>query len=433
MQVIFAAETALDESLRGKESARLINMYPEKGGSRGPVTIRGVPGLKETTSLGSGRVRAMISASDGLYAAVGGQFVKWDGTTATVLGTIPDGETTLARNRTQIGITAGGKYYVWDGTTVGEVAGAAFSNIGSVAYIDNFIILTQLNGEAYAFSAAGDAKSLAALDFASAETSPDDLVKAVSVGGVLWLLGADSVEAWQNAGLNDNPFRRVQSQRMEKGLRSASEVVLMDNTFIWVSNEGRVYRQTDGVPVRVSTDAVEAAIEASADVTAVAYQVRGHDFFVLRFGGKPAWVYDPATQKWHERSTGAAHRPWEVTATVHHNGVWYAGTETGELCTFEGHQDRGDELRREVRSALLSNGGERFTLNNVDVRTEGTGDLMMRLSSDGQTYGRERIKSFGAKRQDRCTFKALGQFREVSMMLACADNTEFAIHDVNIR
>jgi hypothetical protein len=164
----------------------------------------------------------------------------------------------------------------------------------------------------------------------------------------------------------------------------------------------------------------------------MAYQVRGHDFFVIRLNDKPAWVYDAATGVWHERSTGPTHQPWEVTATVHHNGVWYAGTHDGQLCTFGGHQDRGDELRREARSALLSNGGERFTLGKVDVRTEGEGSLMMRLSRDGRIYGKERIKTFGATYGDRTTFRALGQCREASMMLACSDNTEFAIHGTTV-
>lgn len=432
MQFVFAAESALDESLPGKETARLINMYPEKGGSRGPVTLRGAPGLQETTSLGSGRVRAMISASDGLYAAVGGKLVRWDGSTTSVLGSFPDGVTTMARNTTQIGITAGGRYYVWDGSALTPIAGQSFVNIGSVAYVDTFMILTQLDGEAYAYSAPSDAKSLDALDFASAEASPDKIVRAVAVGGILWLLGEDSIEAWNNSGGADNPFRRIQSQRLEKGLRSVAEMTLLDNTFFWISNEGRVYRQQEGVPVRVSTDAVEAAIEGSENVTVMAYQIRGHDFFVVRLSDKPAWVFDAATGVWHERSTDPTHRPWEVTATVHHNGVWYAGTQDGQLCTFGGYQDRGKELRREARSALLSVEGNRFTLSKVDVRTEGAGSLMMRLSRDGRVYGKERIKAFGGSYGERTTFRALGQCREASMMLACSDNTEFAIHGTSV-
>jgi hypothetical protein len=201
---------------------------------------------------------------------------------------------------------------------------------------------------------------------------------------------------------------------------------------MFVSNEGRAYRQEGGVPVGISTDAVSATLSNNTDVTALAYQVSGHDFLVLRFGDRPAWVYDPATQAWHERMTGTEYGAWEVTATVHHNGVWYAGTNTGELCTFEGFQDRGEELRREATSALLSDGGERFTVSKADIRVEGQGNLMMQLSRDGQTFGRERVKPFGGTYAERCTFRGLGQSRELSMRLACTDNTEFAIHGASI-
>ena len=432
MQVIFAAESAVDESLPGKESARLINMYPEKGGSRSPVTLRGAPGLKATTSLGSGRVRSMISASDGLYAAVGGQFVRWNGTSVAVLGSLPDGSTTMARNRSQIGITAGGKYHVWNGTALSEIAGAAFSSFGSVTYLDNFMVLNQLGGEAYQYSGAGDAASLAALDFASAETSPDNLIRIVSVGGILWMLGADSVEAWRNAGAQDNPFRRISELRLEKGLRSANEVVLLDNTFMFVSNEGRVYRQEGGVPVNVSSDAVSATLAKTTDVVGFSYQFNNHDFLCLRFGDRPAWIYDPSTQKWHERSTGTTHQPWEVTATVQHNGVWYAGTEDGTLCTFGGYQDRGGELRRDATSALLTNGAERFTINKVDLRLEGSGTVMVRKSKDGRTFSDERQHTFGGTYGERFTLRGLGQYRDFCMSVACTDNTEFAIHGASI-
>jgi hypothetical protein len=165
----------------------------------------------------------------------------------------------------------------------------------------------------------------------------------------------------------------------------------------------------------------------------MAYQVRGHDFFVIRLNDKPAWVYDAATGVWHERSTSPTHKPWEVTATVHHNGVWYAGTQDGQLCTFGGYQDRGEELRREARSALLTNGGQEFTINTVDIHLEGSGNLMMRYAADSRIYGKERIKQFGGTYAERCKFtRTFKQCHEISMMLACSDNTEFAIHGTTI-
>ena len=432
MQVIFAAESELDESLPGKETARLLNMYPEKGGSRSPVTLRSVPGLSEIATLAPGRVRAMISDGDSIFALVGGSFVQWDGATVTKRGNVVDGPATMARNRSQIALTSERRYYVWDGAALSEISGAAFANFGSVAYIDNFILLSQLGGEKYQYSAVGDASNLAALDFASAETSPDDLLRILTVGSLAWMLGEDSVEAWRNAGATDNPFRRIPDYRLEKGLRSISEAAVLDNTFMFVSNEGRVYRQEGGVPVVISTDAVAAALARHTDAICLTYQFNQHDFFVVRFSDRPAWIYDPSTQAWHERSTGPTHGPWEVTATVHHKGVWYAGTATGELCTFEGFQDRGQELRREAQSAILSNNGERFTINKADIRIEGQGNLMMQLSRDGQTFGRERVKAFGGTYAERCTFRRLGQARELSMRLACTDNTEFAIHSAAI-
>jgi hypothetical protein len=430
--LVFAAASQVDESLRGKETSRLLNMYPERGG-KGPVTLRSVPGLLETTALGGGRVREMISGADGIYAAIGGSFVRWDGATTTVLGSLPDGVTTMARNATQIAVTSGGKYFVWDGATFSQIPGQAFLNIGSVDYLNSFFVLTQNDGEAYQYSAAGDATSLAALDFASAETKPDKLRRVVAVNGVLWFLGEDSVEPWQNTTNADLPFTRLQSSVLEKGLRSTAELTRLDNTFMWVSNEGRAYRQQQFQAVNIGTDAVAASLDAHTDVTAFAYQASNHDFFVLRFGDRPAWVYDPSTQAWSERSTGPTHQPWEVTATVHHNGVWYAGTETGKLCTFSGYQDRGQPLRREAQSDNLFMAGERFSVDKIDVQTEGAGNVMSKISGDGgRTFEGEEIDPFGGSYGALLQYHSLGQFEQFSLNLACTDDTEFAIHAASL-
>ncbi|MFK7942185.1 MAG: hypothetical protein AB8B85_04605, partial [Paracoccaceae bacterium] len=406
--LVFAASSQVDETLRGKETSRLLNMYPEKGG-KGPVTIRSVPGLLEAADLGAGRVREMISGPDGIYAAVGGSFVRWNGAATTVLGNLPDGVTTMARNATQIAVTAGGGFFVWDGAAFTQISGQAFLNIGSVDYLNSFFILTQVDGEAYQYSAAGDATSLAALDFASAETKPDKLRRVVAVNGVLWFLGEDSVEPWQNTTNVDLPFTRLQSSVLEKGLRSTAEVTQLDNTFMWVSNEGRAYRQQQFQAVNIGTDAVAAAMNSDTDVTAFAYQFNNRDFFALRRGNGTTFIYDPGVQAWHERSTGPTHQPWEVTATVHHDGVWYAGTETGELCTFSGYQDRGKPLRREAQSDNLFMSGERFSVDKVDIQTEGAGNVMSKISGDGgPTFEGEEIHPFGATYGELLQYNGLG-------------------------
>jgi hypothetical protein len=69
---------------------------------------------------------------------------------------------------------------------------------------------------------------------------------------------------------------------------------------------GIVWRLNGYTPQRVSTDAIEYAIASYADISdavAYAYQQEGHTFYVLTFPtGNATWVYDAATQLWHQRA-----------------------------------------------------------------------------------------------------------------------------------
>jgi hypothetical protein len=70
--------------------------------------------------------------------------------------------------------------------------------------------------------------------------------------------------------------------------------------------QGIVYRANGYTGVRVSTHAIEWQIQQYgniSDAVAYTYQQDGHAFYVISFPtGNATWVYDVATQAWHERA-----------------------------------------------------------------------------------------------------------------------------------
>jgi hypothetical protein len=84
----------------------------------------------------------------------------------------------------------------------------------------------------------------------------------------------------------------------------------MDNSVFWLGADARgqgiVYRAQGYQAVRVSTHAVEFAIQQYgnlADAVAYTYQQDGHTFYVLNFtDADTTWVFDAATGAWHERA-----------------------------------------------------------------------------------------------------------------------------------
>ena len=418
-------------------SERLVNLYPEASPSgREQVALRSTPGLVEAVSIGAGSVRAMLATTSSLYAVCDRKLIEWDGATAFERGSVADGPATMAWNGTELAITVGGNYYIWDGTTLDTITGGAFSSIGSVEYVDTYFTRTEKDGSRLDVTGILDGKTLLASDFASAEHAPDNIVRVVSSAGLIWYMGTNTVEPWQNVGSADFPFAPVQSTVIEKGLRGIDDVALLDNTFFWISSEGRVYRHTNFSPVRISTHAVEAAIK-EPETRCFAYQHDGHDFLVVRCAGRPAYVYDAATQSWHERSTGTAYGAWDAVSSAYFQNTWYVGTDDGSICTLSGYQDRGQELRREATSRNITNGGNRFVVSQVDVRCSAGagGTLMSQYSRDGgRTWSRERQRDLGAvgEYDHRQKWHALGQGREFCFRLAVTDNVDFGIFDASV-
>jgi hypothetical protein len=126
----------------------------------------------------------------------------------------------------------------------------------------------------------------------------------------LWVFGTDSVEVWYDSGAADFPLQRIQGAFNEIGCVSAYTIAKMDNGLFWLGTDARgqgiVYRANGYTGVRISTHAVEYAIAQYgniSDAIAYTYQQEGHAFYVLTFpSGNATWVYDVATQAWHERA-----------------------------------------------------------------------------------------------------------------------------------
>ena len=155
-----------------------------------------------------------------------------------------------------------------------------------------------------------DGTSIDPLDFASAEGSPDGLVAVASNFREIWAFGTNSIEVWYDVGGTDFPLQRIQGAYNELGLAAPYSVAKMDNGIFWLGRDRRgqgiVYKTNGYTGQRISTHAVEWQIQQYAtlsDAVAYTYPQDGHSFSVLIFPtANTTWVYDLATQAWHERA-----------------------------------------------------------------------------------------------------------------------------------
>lgn len=299
---------------------RMVNLFPEviPEGGKEPGFLNRAPGLNFLQTVGTGPIRglwvAKISTSV-FYVVSGVQVYKLSSTTGTptLIGTVSGtGPVSIADNGAQIFFACNGPSFIYNINTgvFGPITDPDFPGAVTVGFLDGYFVFNEPNSQKIWVTALLDGYDINALDFASAEGSPDGLV-AVSVDHrEAWLFGSDSVEVWYDAGLADFPLTRIQGAFNELGCAAAFSVAKLDNTLFWLGTDARgqgiVYKANGYNGQRVSTHAVEWQIQQYgniSDAIAYTYQQDGHSFYVLTFPSANAtWVYDAATQAWHERA-----------------------------------------------------------------------------------------------------------------------------------
>jgi len=295
---------------------RMVNLYPEviPEGGKEPAYLQRCPGLTRVVTVGSGPIRGLYSLYNILYVVSGTEFYKVSASyVATKIGDVTGtGPVSMADNGTQIFIACNPDSYIYNVDTLGfaQITDEDFPGAVTVGYLDGYFVFNEPNSQRVWVTALLDGTSIDPLDFASAEGSPDGLVSLIIDHREAWLFGTNSVEVWYNAGEADFPLARIQGAYNEIGCIAPYSVAKMDNSVFWLGADARgqgiVYRAQGYQGVRVSTHAVEYAIQQYADLSdavGYTYQQDGHTFYVLNFtGADTTWVYDAATGAWHERA-----------------------------------------------------------------------------------------------------------------------------------
>lgn len=305
--------------------AKMVNLFPEviPEGGKEPAFLQRTPGLvaKVTLGLGDEAVRGMWVVGAYLYAVCGNTFYKIDSSyVATAKGTVAGtGPVSMTDNGTQVIVAANGPGYIYNVTTdvFSAITDPDYPGAVTVGYLDGYFVFNQPDSQLIWVTTLFDGLTIDPLDFASAEGSPDGVVGIIVDHRELWVFGTNSVEVWYNAGTADFPLQRIQGAFNEIGCAAAYSIAKMDNGLFWLGKDARgqgiVYRANGYTGQRISTHAVEWQIQQYSDFSdaiGYTYQQDGHSFYVLIFpSANTTWVYDVATQAWHERAG------W-------HNGDW---------------------------------------------------------------------------------------------------------------
>ncbi len=455
-KVNFATESALAGDNPGVTAQRLVNCYasPTSVGARSPFVLRSVLGYSGLafSKLGNYDLVAALGGPDYLYTVASGRLSEVSSTgSVALLGSVGvDDETVMARTEGGVAIAAAGNYYLWDGSTVTQPLGGAFTNEGSVAFMDQYTVISEEGGRRVEWTELADPATRNASHVKVKEGRPDNVVRLLSAQGRLWVLGETSSEIWYNTGeAGALAFERVPGGVIDTGLLGKTLCMDYQNSVFLVGDDRVVYRASGLSFEPMSTTAVNRAIEEEAPTHIFAYEDRGHKFVCVRFANRPAWCYDLATGGWHERSSGEDFGGWDIVATSQSYGKWLAANSSADIEHLtRSNYDRLEPLRRVMVSLPLDVGGKYVSVSVLEFRIQGGLDAitegldmdaeasaMLRVSRDGgATFGLEKQVNIGRLGEfgRRARFRGLGRSDQWTFELAISDKAELPVESLAI-
>ena len=383
-------------TLRSKSLAaqQCVNFYIEQSEvNPADIALYGTAGTRKLVTLpNTGGIRQLYVPATGKAIAVHGNKVyrlasNW--TYQAVYGQdllSNSGYVSIADNGAVAVLVDGLHGYVLDLTTnvLTRIVNDAFYGADRVGFIDGYFIFNKPNTQQFYISSLYGT-NFDGLDFASAEGAPDLLVSLLVDHREVWMFGESTTEVFYNSGNPDFPIERMQGAFLEHGCAARHSVAKLDNTVFWLGKDsngaGTVWRANGYTPQRVSTHAVEYAIQSYSqmnDAIAYTYQQDGHAFYMLTFPeANKTWCFDVSNSAWHERSyrnpvTGADERH-RSSCLMYFGGKHIVGDHSdGRVYHLDPDYftDDGDPLVSVRSCPVLSNGTKRLFHRSLQIEME---------------------------------------------------------------
>ena len=417
---------------------RTINLFPQVVESQNAPQVSALlptPGLTRKFKF-DGRIRGLYALTDRMLVVSGTTLYSVDKLgKITNIGSIAGvSPVFFADNSIHVMIVgnAAYSYTIASNTLAVMTNNEGFLGALDVTVLDSRFVWTIPNSGKIQWSNVLNTTT-SALNFATAESKSDNLVRTVTNNGQLWLIGEKTTEVWSSTGDANLPFQRVSGAVLPVGCVAKNSVCQFGSSLVWLSRSEHGHGQlvmTQGfLTQRVSNHAIEqeiASYNVISDAISFAYQQNGHSFLVITFPTvQKTWCYDLSTNMWHERSfynpSLHKHEHHRVMTHCFFNGVHYVGDrDDGRVYMLDHNEytDDGQKIVRERITPVSNPHGARMIFDEVEiimqVGQEGNTNphIIFDWSDDkGRTWSKDRQESIGAagEYRKRVIFRRLGQ------------------------
>jgi hypothetical protein len=371
----------------------------------------------------------MHDAEGNLFAVNGQTLYQLNANGAyTALGTIPGvNRVQIQHNQVaggyEVVIVNGPSGYIYNTatSTFSTITDPNFPGAISTDFIDQYMIFVEPLGQYWFNSNLADATTYDPSNVYEASIAPDPLVGVIVNHDEVWAFGTRTVQPFTDTGLTDILFQPVQGVAMQVGCAAGNTIQRIDNTILWLGNDGVVYAAAGYVPTRISTYAIEQAIAKCnrSGAFATVWIDQGFKVYYLTFTDGQTWGYDVNSGQWHRRASYGLDF-WRVSQVVQSNGKNYAGDlQTGNISLVDWtvYQENGNPLIGLRRSPYMHQNQNWVKQSQFEVvmyqtvaPTGSDAYVQLRYSDDfGVSWSYRRVRPLQFRQRVR--FKKLGRFK----------------------
>lgn len=404
------------------------------------------PGKKLFGTVTGNKDRGMLEHQGILYKVTDTTLYTVDSAGAhTSKGTIPGvADTIMDGIGSSVVIVSEGVPFEWDGSTLTTGTDGDFETPDSCAHLNNRMLYDG-DGGRFVTSDVGAPLTINALNYATAESNADNIVRVFVHDQTAYMMGEKTMEPWWNSGVGLPPYDRIEGAISQVGLGALFSAASTRDWFYFLGHDHQVYRANGARVDAVFTNALAreiAKFDVKSDARGMAYNLEGQWMYEITFPTADRTFCHPENGETFELSSGNDGGKNIASSHAFAFGKNLVGdADSGNIYELDvdTFTDNGAAIVRTRDTAPLHGGifgapGKRVEMNRFELIMEtgigllsGQGQdpkIVLSFSDDGgrtfTTVGAGTIGKLG-EFQHKVEWFALGSFYERVIRLQISD------------